>query len=103
MIVEFEANGKPYGMILGFEALKVLSEAQAKGSGEFQIIEDVAFVSLNSYGRRKEIGQITRDGLMDLMDDVDTLFKIKDAVEAFSVNFSEKAGAAVKPSKKGKA
>lgn len=102
MIVEFQSNGKPYGMILGFEALKVLSEAQAKGSSEFQIIEDVAFVALNSFGRRKGVGQIDRNELMDLMDDVDILFLIKDAVEEFSVNFTKKAEA-VKPSKKAKA
>jgi len=91
MIKEFKADGKDYGMILGFESIKVLSEAQSKGSGELQIIEDVAFASMNSYARRNGKEIITRDALISLMDDLEVFFQIKDAVEEFSVNFSKKA------------
>lgn len=96
MIKEFKVNGKEYGMILGFESLKVLSEAQTKGSGELQIIEDVVFVSINSYARRNGKETISRDDLISMFDDLEVFLEVKDAVEEFSVNFSKKANQVLK-------
>lgn len=100
MIKQFKINDKEYGMILGFEALKVLAEGQSKGSSEFQMIEDMAFVSINAYDRRFKGSGITRDELIEILDEPESLFIIQEAVEEFSENFSSKAAQRQKKVKK---
>lgn len=93
MIKEIKIGEKTYGILLGFEALKCISGSQIKGISEMQLIEDVAVVGFDTYARRKKIETPSREQIIEWFDDLEVFMEVKDFVEDFSLNFTEKVEA----------
>jgi len=84
------SSGDKFTMLLGYESVKTLAKGQQAGEDEMTLVENVALSAFNTWEKRNQLPQTSRDQMVEWFDDFGVFFQVKDAVEAFSVNFSQK-------------
>lgn len=102
MIKEFKTPSGPKTMLLGFESVKVLARAQDSGETGIDMIESVALSGFNTHEKRNKLDLTTREEIIEWFDDTDLFLDVKEVVEEFAENFTQKVSSREKAKPKTK-
>lgn len=102
MIKEINTPDGPKKMLLGYHSVKALAESQKRDDDEITMIESVALSGFNTHEKREGTDLTTKDQMLEWFDDFDVFLDVKETVEEFSVNFTQKVSQREKAKQKSK-
>jgi hypothetical protein len=77
-------------MLLGYEVIRFMTKPVAEGKDEFDQIEEIALIGFNTWNKRHNEPQITREEMLSYFDDENAYLDVIDAVKAFNENFTKR-------------